>query len=121
MVFTFPDLVSSHLSIIAFTIGACPDRSELKCINVLLSYPCQADIGCMPGFSCCPTSCEFGPKMCTPKGKDSILFHTSLIQFSFYTKRQSILVGLYELLIGMFSIFSQLYFFRGFQCLFLFS
>jgi len=47
--------------------GACPSPVELKCLRVLLSYPCSNDYHCKAGFSCCRTSCEYGIKMCTPK------------------------------------------------------
>ncbi|XP_057290630.1 A disintegrin and metalloproteinase with thrombospondin motifs 6-like [Hydractinia symbiolongicarpus] len=47
--------------------GTCPKVEDLKCIRVLLSYPCKSDFDCRSGFACCSTSCSYGVKMCTPK------------------------------------------------------
>ncbi|XP_047134767.1 A disintegrin and metalloproteinase with thrombospondin motifs 6 isoform X1 [Hydra vulgaris] len=47
--------------------GECPHPSQLRCIRLLLSYPCNTDENCGFGFACCTTSCEFSMRMCTPK------------------------------------------------------
>eukprot|EP00111_Clytia_hemisphaerica_P001731 TCONS_00004887-protein len=46
-------------------LGECP--SSLRCMDLLLSYPCTYDDHCGPGLSCCQTACGYFQKMCLPK------------------------------------------------------
>ncbi|XP_065067919.1 A disintegrin and metalloproteinase with thrombospondin motifs 6-like [Rhopilema esculentum] len=48
-------------------MGDCPNPEKLRCIKLLLSYACKEDSDCGTGLSCCPTKCEYGPKMCVQK------------------------------------------------------
>jgi hypothetical protein len=45
----------------------CPPSKDLKCIRLLYSFSCDNDATCGSGFVCCPTSCDYGRRMCTPE------------------------------------------------------
>ena len=51
----------------------CPPSKDLKCIRLLYSFSCDNDAACGSGFVCCPTSCDYGRKMCTPECKNIFL------------------------------------------------
>ena len=56
--------------IIFFFTGSCASVKELTCLHLLYSFPCINDDDCFEsGMTCCETKCEYGKKMCVPRGK----------------------------------------------------
>ena len=53
-----------------FFTGSCASAKSLTCLHLLYSFPCINDDDCFEsGMTCCETKCEYGKKMCVPRGK----------------------------------------------------